>query len=626
MDIPEIHLSLQMSNRLQEIFEEEEAAARINSTTSIVQVDSNYVFFSNHWFYLAVLCRKYAIALYPYCKFFDDKIRNNQLITSNLVSGNSNIPQFTSLFSSTDDMTRMLNFIQGGSEYRPGKALLNNPVGQGVKTRSCKDIFGSCILKKLAVPDASSTYLGTLVYYLAQRPELFTDLEAEINEMVQNANNDDETVIVNEVDDRQYTIEELSVILKEMYDNAKDNNQVVSIHMFAIKYGKYIVENKYSANALITKAGLNASYSTEIAKGIKIYHTINENTYGVRFYNDEISQGTESDCTATSGGFNKIYYGAPGSGKSHYISNLLAEKKVENKHIVRVTFHPEYSNVDFTGQILPTVKTAPDGKNEVEYKFNPGPFTNALLKAYNEPAEMVYLVIEEINRGNAAAIFGDMFQLLDRERESSNPNWCASEYPVSNPNMQDYLIEKAAFEAIRQRLCNGIYIPGNLTILATMNSSDQNVFTLDTAFKRRWDFEQISNDIEKDDTHSYKKWYVPGTDLTWERFLIIINTEILKNKIHSQTNEDKRLGKYFVTTECLTEIPCSDYTPDVEVQSKAKKFAYKVLEYIWNDVCKIGREEWFDTDKYLTLEQLIDAFVNPNAGANPLSVFKYLTF
>lgn len=321
------------------------------------------------------------------------------------------------------------------------------------------------------------------------------------------------------------------------------------------------------------------------------------------------------------GGINKIFYGAPGCGKSHHVADLLKNANVPNENIIRVTFHPEYANCDYIGQIMPTIETESDGREIVKYIFNPGPFTLALLKAYNT-TEMVYLIVEEINRGNAAAIFGDMFQLLDRVRDTDDQNFSSSEYPVTNPNMQKYLIENINNSAIRSKLENSVFIPSNLTIFATMNSSDQNVFTLDTAFKRRWYFEQISNDIVRDAQHLYKKWYVPGTDVTWESFLTALNNKILEYKIHSQTNEDKRLGKYFVTKECLTE----SVENIANVQDVAMEFAYKVLEYIWNDVCKIGREDWFDTERYRTLEDLIDGFVCPRNDESPLSIFQNINF
>lgn len=337
------------------------------------------------------------------------------------------------------------------------------------------------------------------------------------------------------------------------------------------------------------------------------------------------NSGTQTNVKAQ-GGTNKIFYGAPGCGKSHRVSDILAEASVAKDNIIRVTFHPEYANCDFIGQILPTVETKADGttgeeKEIVKYIFNPGPFTLALQTAY-DTGDMVYLIIEEINRGNAAAIFGDMFQLLDRVRDSNKPNFCASEYPISNPNMQKYLISSISDETIKEELKDGIFIPSNLTIYATMNSSDQNVFTLDTAFKRRWSFEQISNDITKDADHAYKGWFIPGTTVTWADFLTKLNLKILDYKLQNQTNEDKRLGKYFVTRDCLVD-PAN--APG-NVSEIAQNFAYKVLEYIWNDVCKIGREEWFDTETYKTLEDLIEAFVNPKEGETPLSVFQNITF
>lgn len=325
-------------------------------------------------------------------------------------------------------------------------------------------------------------------------------------------------------------------------------------------------------------------------------------------------------------GANKIFYGAPGCGKSRHVSDMLDEASVAKNNIIRVTFHPEYANCDFIGQILPTIETKVDEatgeeKEIVKYIFNPGPFTLALQTAY-DTNDMVFLIVEEINRGNAAAIFGDMFQLLDRVKDSGKPNYCASEYPVSNPNLQKYLIESISDEAIKTELQNGVFIPSNLTIYATMNSSDQNVFTLDTAFKRRWSFEQISNNIKADKNHTFKNWYIPGTNVTWATFVTLVNNNILRNTIHNQTNEDKRLGKYFVTKECLTEN-----IEDIKnVEDIASNFAYKVLEYLWNDVCKIGREDWFDTALYPTLEDLINAFVHPFLDNNPLSIFKGIDF
>ena len=325
------------------------------------------------------------------------------------------------------------------------------------------------------------------------------------------------------------------------------------------------------------------------------------------------------------GGTNVIYYGAPGCGKSFLVNKSLDDMKVISDNRIRVTFHPEYSNSDFIGQILPTVEKVVDSngkeKDIVKYTFYPGPFTLALKRA-SETNDMVYLIIEEINRGNASAIFGDLFQLLDRKKDFNKPNCGESEYPICNPNIQKYLNDELKKEGLIDDEITELVIPSNLSIVATMNSSDQNVFTLDTAFKRRWSFVQIGNDIVKDSNHKYKKWYIPGTNVTWEQFLTAINAQILDFKIHNQTNEDKRLGKYFVSKDCLTE----KIEDIANVKDAAEKFAYKVLEYLWNDVCKIGREDWFDVLKYKTLEDLIEAFVKPESGESPLSIFINVKF
>ena len=349
---------------------------------------------------------------------------------------------------------------------------------------------------------------------------------------------------------------------------------------------------------------------------------LNLKVYNIDMNINQKTRVSNPNAIKQKGGFNKIYYGAPGCGKSYLVNKELNDKNVAKENRIRVTFHPEFANCDFVGQILPTIEqreneTTHEMEEIVKYVFNPGPFTLALLQSYKTDS-MVYLTIEEINRGNASAIFGDLFQLLDRKEDGE------SEYPICNPNIQKYLTDELKKEGIEVGEITELKIPTNLSIIATMNSSDQNVFTLDTAFKRRWQFVQISNDIKKDNNHEYKGWYVPGTNVTWETFLTKINDEIIKNRFKNQTNEDKRLGKYFVYKSCLTE----KVEKIEDVKDIAQAFAYKILEYIWNDVCKIGKEDWFDVATYKTLEDLVDAFVNPDAskGETPLSVFYSINF
>lgn len=268
-----------------------------------------------------------------------------------------------------------------------------------------------------------------------------------------------------------------------------------------------------------------------------------------------------------SGGENVILYGVPGCGKSHEIKTKYCDNK---EFMERIVFHPDYTYSDFIGQILP--KT--DGE-KISYPFVAGPFTVILEKAIHHPENMYYLVIEEINRGNAPAIFGEVFQLLDRENGES-------EYGINNFDIAKY-IYGAGKEG------EEIKIPSNLTILATMNTADQNVFTLDTAFKRRWTLRSIKNDIAGCD---HAGTYIEGTKITWRYFAEKINDTIIDINNGSLSSEDTRLGAYFVKEADLKD---------------RKIFAEKVLMYLWNDAFKYDRDKVFKSE-YKTLEDLLDAF------------------
>lgn len=176
----EIEFSDQLKSDLHTVLEEEENKyVRLCDKTVIVQTDKNYVFFSNHWFYLAVLCKKYAEALKTYGDFFDKKIRGDWEKLRIFISQDYESPVLKELIPESVDRDRMIKYIEGGSKFRPGKSLIN-----GDSVRSTKDIFGSCVLKKIEVPDASSAYLGNLIYYLSKRPKLFDAVEEEVQKQL----------------------------------------------------------------------------------------------------------------------------------------------------------------------------------------------------------------------------------------------------------------------------------------------------------------------------------------------------------------------------------------------------------------------------------------------------------
>ena len=289
---------------------------------------------------------------------------------------------------------------------------------------------------------------------------------------------------------------------------------------------------------------------------------------------------------------NKIFYGVPGCGKSYHIQhNILGTTPY-----IRTTFYQDYSNTDFVGQILPKVVKGDNGeKDTVEYIFNPGPFTLALIKAISNPTEKIALVIEEINRGNAPAIFGDILQLLDRDDDS------ISEYGIKNVGMIDYLnaYEFTVGGEKKRYHFDEIKIPGNLDIYATMNTSDQNVYTLDTAFTRRWSKEHIPNEFNG---HKIEKMYVPGmASYTWGEFVKAVNEQIRDNLESLQVNEDKQVGAFFVKEKDLLENSADS------TEQKAKMFAYKVLEYLWGDVSKLDHQVIFNP-KYTTFEDIVKDF------------------
>lgn len=293
--------------------------------------------------------------------------------------------------------------------------------------------------------------------------------------------------------------------------------------------------------------------------------------------------------------FQKIYYGAPGTGKSYE-----AKKLTKNHVVFRTTFHPDTDYAAFVGAYKPVPKVV-SGTEKISYEFVPQVFTEAYIEAWKQylaslaskegEAKGVCLLIEELNRGNCAQIFGDLFQLLDRSKDAF------SEYSVlPSAELAQYIraqMNDSAFEAyykaIREnsdrteaggygipewdgsdinrnqlRLC----LPPNLSIVCTMNTSDQSLFPMDSAFKRRWDWEYVPIQykcpksqftINLDDSHKYD----------WNVFLEKIN-----GIIYEQTkSEDKQMGNFFVKGDENFEVSC-------------EQFVSKVMFYLWSEICK----------------------------------------
>lgn len=312
---------------------------------------------------------------------------------------------------------------------------------------------------------------------------------------------------------------------------------------------------------------------------------------------DELYEGFQKDINNENESLQQIFYGAPGTGKSHTI-----QERTEHEDVIRTTFHPDTDYSTFVGAYKPTTIDAPvmtvigtkavpveneDGSPRIEpkiiYEFVNQAFLQAYVKAWEkyceggfDNAHKQYLVIEEINRGNCAQIFGDLFQLLDRN------NAGFSDYPIKadadmakqlKKQLKDLTIEDPDAinrlykgEDIVSQVLNGelLLLPKNLYIWATMNTSDQSLFPIDSAFKRRWDWQYMPI------ANGFENWYISIEDykFDWWQFLQKIN-KLIGATTHS---EDKKLGYYF----------CKAKNKEID----ANLFVSKVIFYLWNDVFK----------------------------------------
>lgn len=337
----------------------------------------------------------------------------------------------------------------------------------------------------------------------------------------------------------------------------------------------------------------------------------------------------------------QIFYGAPGTGKSHTINELTA-----GKDVIRTTFHPDTDYSTFVGAYKPTTKPVPvitvigteavpvrdkNGKEMMEDKIVYEYVSQAFLQAYvaawrkycdvqegEEPVDE-FLVIEEINRGNCAQIFGDLFQLLDRGDEGF------SEYPIKADSDMKKLLEKE-FEGLEIKNKEGInalfkggkdivaevlagdvlLLPNNLYIWATMNTSDQSLFPIDSAFKRRWDWHYVPI------SDAGKKWMIEvnGAQYDWWKFLEAINDKVY----HATYSEDKKLGYFFCKAK--------------DGVISAEKFVSKVIFYLWNDVFKDSEFEgdtFKDEDgEKLSFDKFYDVKTKP-VKVNGTKIVKFLS-
>lgn len=309
-------------------------------------------------------------------------------------------------------------------------------------------------------------------------------------------------------------------------------------------------------------------------------------------------------------GDNLIYYGAPGTGKSYGIEGYIKTHGIDkysdksyHPNVFRTSFHPEYTYNDFVGQIMPKSDLVNEnGDTNFYYDFIPNIFTKALRRSFEKKNQPVFLILEEMSRANVAAIFGDLFQLLDRNEEG------ISEYQIQNE-----LIASEITKGIGEKITN-IYIPTNLFIIGTVNTSDQNVFVMDTAFKRRFNLKYITSnptaiDYETKELLNNQSLFIKYPDkrvtlyFKWVDLILALNHFITKNleKGGMDLPEDKQIGQFFIKfkkndimlTKDLNnkkwiDLLMSEVKSDVnEAYNRSwEQIVGKLLQYLWEDVQK----------------------------------------
>lgn len=420
-------------------------------------------------------------------------------------------------------------------------------------------------------------------------------------------------------------------------------------------YGRCVIEKIGEANLLSALVPLYEPKKQALEK-------LDEQT-NISFTLDNKKKEMDKDLFENDSSFKPsqvIFYGVPGCGKSEKIKDRL--KTVPEYNKIRVVFHPEYTNAEFVGSILPCVEN-----RKVSYKFTPGPFSRILRRAYLNPEQHFYLIIEEINRGHADAIFGEAFQLFDRIKNKKidefgyGEGW--STFPIENMDISEYIRDKKLLEKEQKKgLCKNvkplslfenevdgegkpltddatsyesieitnfsfktgkmvfsdttmIRYPLNLSILGTMNTSDQNIFSFDNAFQRRIDLKLVPNEFEEGNYDGFKteeirdqhNALIADTTIKWGQFWGWINAKITATLKGLSSTEDKRLGVWFVS--------------NVGGIIDDKIFAEKVLKFLWDDVFKFKRPQVF-AEGIDTLEKLINFFENPPEGKERFDVFK----
>ena len=651
----EIHLTNDLKTMLEKAIEVEGKRLRVMGCTSyFCGKKSQNIVFPNQYYSIAAGCYDFAMALAKYCDFFDEKVKSNDRIVDAVKSSKNldevlNNPTFNSeihslLAGDTNDITFFIEFLKGG-DFRPGKKIINfrkkdkdeedekSEEDDDAKIRSAKDFFGSCILKKLNIPDASSGFLGDLVYYLSGNDLIYQKLK---NSLLGETTKKELYRDKNKVGFFRYvlqkTLESDQNLSKLNWKLPKGKSPI------NIKIGKLLAGRRkdqpprdgncdesihwdykgvtYCANNELEPAHIKQYFFPEYNDAYKGVFSLEHDAKSDEFIMYEFVQAKTKEGKR----LQKIIYGAPGTGKSFKIDdqkNGFGLKDIPRERKFRTTFHPDYDYGQFVGVYKPIPKYKPNNsntttasdtsqsketsseqQNEISYSFVPQVFAKAYVAAWksylSDNIEDVFLVIEEINRGNCAQIFGDIFQLLDRDEngfsqysidaDTDFAHWLKTD---KNNGLGGDVWDK--YNSERHVQDSKIALPPNFNILATMNTSDQSLFPMDCAFKRRFDWEYVPIRYEAQKNESGEKidknWNADEFEISfkykdkeeikdcvfyWINFLKKVNADVYK----VTESEDKQMGEFFIKPKNKEKV------------ISLEEFRSKVLFYLWDSVYK----------------------------------------
>lgn len=373
---------------------------------------------------------------------------------------------------------------------------------------------------------------------------------------------------------------------KLSYFNEIENNEIYDISDIDI-YKDVVKKIKKSANYKDINSLENGTLNTSL-------------NYYEKFLEERESQSSTQNSDKSNKNdthikqpHQRIFFGAPGTGKS-YLLNEEAKEHFEKECYERVTFHPNYMYGNFVGAFKPF----PGTQESITYEYIPGVLLGQLIKALQNQDKNYLLIIEEINRANVAAVFGDIFQLLDRDESGD------SEYPIAaSRELREFLEKNLTNSKLNPNITekmgknfSRVFLPNNLYIWATMNSADQGVMPIDTAFKRRWEFRYIGIDDAVDASFANYKFKINSSEVVkWDDFRKEVNKRLSKLNIP----EDKLIGPYFISKSILQNYKPSELTEVVKD---------KVLMYLYEDAARAYRSLLFAENSYSTYSKLCEEF------------------